>query len=77
MSRRAVAALNDAFRSTFQGGRVLITTGVSALPPILAAEVLERVRTFTDFTTDNDPYGEHDFGGFALAGRKFFWKLDY
>ena len=24
----------------------------------------------------NDPHGEHDFGSFALAGRKFFWKID-
>jgi Protein of unknown function (DUF3768) len=77
MSRHKIAALNDTFRRTFEGGRVLITAGVGALPPILAAEVLDRVRTFTDFTTDNDPYGEHDFGSFELAGRKCFWKIDY
>jgi hypothetical protein len=75
MSR--VQELNDAFRKTFEGGRILITAGVGALPPVLAAEVLERVRTFTDFTPDNDPYGEHDFGSFELAGRKFLWKIDY
>ena len=34
------------------------------------------MRTFTDFTPDNDPYGEHDFGSFELAGRKFLWKID-
>jgi hypothetical protein len=56
---------------------VLITAGVSALLPILVAEVLERVRTFTDFTPNNDPYGEHDFGSFELAKHKFFWKIDY
>jgi Protein of unknown function (DUF3768) len=77
MSRVMIAALNDAFRSTFQGGRVLITAGISALPPILAAEVLERVRTFNAFTPDNDPYGEHDFGSFELANHKFFWKIEY
>jgi Protein of unknown function (DUF3768) len=22
-------------------------------------------------------HGEHDFGSFTLAGRKFFWKIDY
>ena len=75
MSR--VRELNDAFRTTFEGGRVLITAGVGALPPILACEVLQKVRTFTDFTPDNDPYGEHDFGGFELAGHKFLWKIDY
>ena len=35
------------------------------------------MRTFTDFTPDNDPYGEHDFGSFELANHKFFWKIDY
>jgi hypothetical protein len=75
MSR--IRELNDAFRSTFEGGRVLITASVSALPPVLTAEVLERVRTFTDFTPDNDPYGEHNFGIFELANHKFFWKIDY
>ena len=74
MSR--VRELNDAFRTTFEGGRVLITAGVGALPPILACEALQKVRTFTDFTPDNDPYGEHDFGRFELAGHAFIWKID-
>jgi Protein of unknown function (DUF3768) len=74
MSR--VQELNDVFRRSFQGGRVLITAGVSALPT-LVAEVLERVRTFAASTKENDPYGEHDFGSFELAGRKFLWKIDY
>jgi hypothetical protein len=30
-----------------------------------------------EFTDDNDPYGEHDFGSFGLCNRKFFWKIDY
>ena len=25
----------------------------------------------------NDPHKEHDFGSFEIAGRKFFFKLDY
>ena len=68
--------LNDAFRTTFEGGRVLITAAVGALPPILACEALQKVRAFTDFTPDNDPYGEHDSGGFELAGHTFLWKID-
>ena len=27
--------------------------------------------------TDNDPYGEHDFGSFHVAGHHVFWKIDY
>jgi Protein of unknown function (DUF3768) len=32
---------------------------------------------FGDFTPDNDPYGEHDFGCFELGACKFMWKIDY
>jgi len=39
--------------------------------------VIRRVATFSDFTADNDPHREHDFGSFEIAGRKIFWKIDY
>ena len=29
-----------------------------------------------DFTPDNDPYGEHDFGSFMLNETKVLWKID-
>jgi Protein of unknown function (DUF3768) len=41
------------------------------------AEALVQVAHFWDFTADNDPHGEHDFGSFTLVGRKFFWKIDH
>ena len=59
------------------GGRVLMTAGVNALPSDVKAMVIRRVATFSEFTADNDPHGEHDFGNFSLAGRKFFFKIDY
>ena len=70
-------ALNDGLRSTFQGGRVLATSGVSALGPEAVTAVLDRVRTFTDFTEENDPNGEHDFGAVEIGGNRFFFKIDY
>ena len=39
--------------------------------------LLEAVRWYDDFTADNDPYGEHDFGSLVWHGNKIFWKLDY
>jgi hypothetical protein len=77
MSAEKIRALNDAFRSTMIGGRVMLTAGVDALPSDVKAMVIRRVATFSEFTPDNDPHGEHDFGSFALAGRKFFFKMDY
>jgi|SRR6266567_1320571 uncharacterized protein DUF3768 len=69
--------LNDAFRRTFSGGKVMMTCGVDALPDLIKARALQLVRIFDDFSEDNDPYGEHDFGSFELANFKFFWKIDY
>ena len=30
-----------------------------------------------DFTVDNDPHREHDFGSFELEDEKPFWMIDY
>jgi hypothetical protein len=38
---------------------------------------VEAVQRFSDFSADNDPYGEHDFGCVTVDGRKVFWKIDY
>jgi Protein of unknown function (DUF3768) len=76
MSADRIRELNDRFRTRMTGGQVLMTAGVNALPSDVTAMVIQRVATFTDFNADNDPHGEHDFGSFTLAGRKFFWKID-
>lgn len=71
-----IRRLNDAFRTSLQGGRVLLTSGVAALTVAEQTEVLKAVITFDNFTPDNDPHGEHDFGNFDLFGYRFFWKID-
>ena len=71
-----IAHLNDEFRRSFSGGKVMMTSGVDALPAMVKAAVLQKVATFEEFTEGNDPHGEHDFGSFELLGRKFFWKID-
>src|SRR3954469_4911317 len=76
MSTEKIRALNDAFRTTMTGGKVLLTAGVNALTANIKAEVIHRVATFSEFNEENDPYQEHDFGNFSLVGRKFFWKID-
>ncbi|MBD1549540.1 DUF3768 domain-containing protein [Roseibium aggregatum] len=73
---RRIRQLNDTFRKTFQGGKVYITKGIATLPKDLRPQMLMAVRTFTAFTEDNDPYGEHDFGAITLGGFKVFWKID-
>jgi hypothetical protein len=72
-----VRELNDAFRTTFVGGVVLVTQGVEALEAGVKARVLHRVRIFDDFSEKNDPHGEHDFCCFLVEGQRFFAKIDY
>ena len=72
-----IRALNDAFRNSFHGGRILLTPGIAALESDIQAMVLRKVATFDAFSSDNDPHAEHDFGSFDFSGRKIFWKMDY
>jgi hypothetical protein len=51
-----IALLNDAFRRTFRGGKVMMTSGVDELPDCVKAEALRQVATFSEFTADNDPH---------------------
>ncbi|MGD9784646.1 MAG: DUF3768 domain-containing protein [Hyphomicrobiaceae bacterium] len=71
--------LNDQFRKALPTttGRVLVTAGVNDQGPEFVARALAAVASFDDFTKDNDPYHEHDFGSFKLGGHKLFWKVDY
>lgn len=82
-SSQAIRDLNDRFRQGDAAipGRVMITHGVQALIADHDGEsqvtVLTSVRRFDAFDTDNDPYGEHDFGAFDLCDERLFWKIDY
>jgi hypothetical protein len=77
MTTQRIRELNDALRRTFAGGRVMLTSGVDALPPDVKAKVLQAVKSFDKFDSDNDPHHEHDFGAFEIEGERYFFKLDY
>ncbi|MBH0115015.1 DUF3768 domain-containing protein [Novosphingobium sp. YJ-S2-02] len=83
-----VAVLNDALRADLsnpQRGRVVLTDGIRAmiedtdLSPFWfdTANVLRIVTDFADFTEDNNPHGERDFGAFEWKETRCFWKIDY
>jgi hypothetical protein len=72
-----IRRLNDVLRTTFTGGKVVMTDGVAALRENDLAQLLANVRSFDEFTNDNDPHGEHDFGSILLAGQTYFFKVDY
>ncbi|MGE0271516.1 MAG: DUF3768 domain-containing protein [Alphaproteobacteria bacterium] len=73
-----IQKLNDMLRCNWVGGEIVITQGVSELVGgALVGDVLYKMGNQDDFTAENDPHGEHDFGVFEEHGHKFFWKIDY
>lgn len=74
---RSIRLLNDNFRTTFVGGRLMLTAGVNELPLDTKARLLLAVQGFTDFDEGNDPHGEHDFGSVEVEGETYFFKIDY
>ena len=56
---------------------MFLTAGVARKSPDEQAKIMHRVFEFSDFTEDNDPHGEHDFGTFDFVGERIFWKIDY
>jgi hypothetical protein len=79
-----IRELNDGLRTSdnplsvlLARGQLMITRGIAARGSDFVSRVMQAVRAFNDFTEDNDPYGEHDFGNFVLDGADVFWKIDY
>ena len=72
-----IKELNDTFRKTFEGGRVVTTQGVDALGREAKAKVIASVQGFTKFHKANDPHHEHDFGSFTVDDGFYCWKIDY
>ena len=75
---KVIAALNDLARTAMGvASRLVQTPGINALPLEDQSAIRERVERFDDFTPDNNPHGERDFGAFDYAGERIFWKSDY
>ena len=70
-----IAQLNDAARSN--AANYMATRGIMSLDEVTISDIFVAVQDFSKFTEDNDPYEEHDFGSFTVAGNKVFWKIDY
>ena len=72
-----IAIINDNFRKSFIGGEVLLSAGISAMNLEDKANIVALVQNFDNFTPDNNPYSENDFGTFDYKGNKILWKIDY
>lgn len=76
--RAKVRRLNDRLRCHGVGnGSLFLTAGIHDRGKEFQAKALNGMRRFDNFTKDNDPHEEHDFGAFDLEGERLFWKIDY
>ena len=74
----AIRRLNDELRKgLLADGQILITAGIADLGDGDVNEIMKLVAGFDEFSIENDPYGEHDFGVVQFEGNKIFWKIDY
>lgn len=69
---KQIAELNDQFRQTFKGGKVVYTEGVKALPTIERGKLFSAIKAFSNFNKENDPYQEHHFGSVIVNGERYF-----
>ena len=75
---KRIAELNDLCRKAMGiAGRFVETEGINDLSLCAQSAIREKVELFNNFTSDNDPYGEHDFGAIEHEGRRVFWTIDY
>ena len=75
--QRRVSELNDQFRKDRVGGYFCITEGIVNLGHPAYLQIISAIAEFDDFTPDNDPHSEHDFGSLQVMGKKVLWKIDY
>ncbi len=85
-----IARLNDRARQAMGLACVAVATeGFRGLAEADQSRVRELIETFDAFTSDNDPYGERDFGAIYRDGagcwttarlarpdQTVFWKID-
>ena len=72
-----IRRLNDELRRNPARGLAVITPGIAALGPEAVQQILRTISGYDDFRTEDNPYGENDFGAFEVNAEKVFFKIDY
>lgn len=84
-TRLRIRKLNDLLRCEDDhggaGDLVVCMGDLAACPLDVQQQVFDAARSFTAFTEDNDPHGEHDCASFELdvgdGPTTFMFKIDY
>ena len=83
IERASLACLNDQFRRNPTGGIpgcLIATEGILGLLGCdrrRTSEMYALVASYSDFSEDNDPHQEHDFGSFVFNDNNCLWKIEY
>ena len=73
-----IAAANDFMRKhPGLAGEWVMTPVVQALSEEERQQLIQKVIDFDDFSAENDPWREHDFGMVLQNGERYFYKIDY
>ena len=72
-----IRELNDRLRVSGKGGMVVMTNGVGALGLNTVKAIFAAIAAFNEFTPDNDPWCEHDFGAVTVEAVSILWKIEY
>ena len=77
----SIAVRNDYLRSFLpmmpNPHKLILSAHVSQLTRGEMFEIISLVKRFTNFTNENDPYKERDFGRVVFCDEVFLWKFDY
>ena len=87
ITARKVADLNDQLRKDMFTGNMLkkhnlknklvMTPGITGYNLKDKEKIFASVKYYGNFTKDNNPWGEKDFGAFNFKKEKYNWKIDY
>ena len=69
-----IRTLNDAFRTSLSGGRVMVTRAVAALGAETQREILAALRRYDEFGSDNDPMASTTSAGSGSRATKSYSK---
>ena len=72
-----IRELNDRLRSEGRSGIIHMTNGIAALGLPTVNAIFQAIAGFQAFTTDNDPWGEHDCAVMEVETHRIIWKIDY
>ena len=76
-NRDRIRMLNDDLRKHLISGGVVMTPGIASFGAEAINRLVKNIAAFDDFSDDNDPHGEHDFGAVTFDGKRVFFKIDY